>query len=186
VDLLRATVKTRLNLEMAATEEMQGICLRTRPDIICLVPEKREELTTEGGLDVASRVEELSNYLAPIHAQGIESSLFIDADPKQIEAAAKIGNQYIEIHTGHYADAETPAQAKAELEKILAGIRLAQDLGLKVNLGHGLNYVNILPFAKVPGINEYSIGHSIIARAAYVGITQAVREMNDIVRGFVD
>lgn len=186
VDLLRATVKTRLNLEMAATDEMQGICLRTRPDIICLVPEKREELTTEGGLDVASRVEELSNYLDPIHAQGIESSLFIDADPKQIEAAAKIGNQYIEIHTGHYADAETPAQAKAELEKILAGIRLAQDLGLKVNLGHGLNYVNILPFAKVPGINEYSIGHSIIARASYVGITQAVREMNDIVRGFVD
>ncbi|NJB66755.1 pyridoxine 5-phosphate synthase [Desulfobaculum xiamenense] len=186
VDLLRATIKTTLSLEMAATPEMQSICLRVRPDMTCLVPEKREELTTEGGLDVASRVEELRAFLKPIHEAGIRSSLFIDADPEQIEAAATIGTEFIEIHTGHYSDADTPASAKAELEKILAGIRHAQNLGLKVNLGHGLDYVNIRPFAKVPGINEYSIGHSIITRAAYVGISQAVREMCELVHSFVD
>ena len=184
--LLRATVQTRLNLEMAATEEMQGICLATVPDIICLVPEKREELTTEGGLDAASRVVELTEFLKPILERGIESSLFIDADPRQIEAAKATGSEYIEIHTGHYADATTREATKAELEKILAGIKYAQELGLKVNLGHGLNYVNILPFSQVTGINEYSIGHSIIARAQYTGIGQAVREMNELVRSFVD
>ncbi|MBU1004142.1 MAG: pyridoxine 5'-phosphate synthase [Proteobacteria bacterium] len=183
--LLRQTVQTRLNLEMAATQEMQRICLETRPDIICLVPEKREELTTEGGLDVASRVEEIREFLAPIIAQDIETSLFIDADTRQIEAAKATGSEYIEIHTGHYADAKGRAATKAELEKILSGIRLAQEIGLKVNLGHGLNYVNVLAFAEVSGINEYSIGHSIIARAAYVGIGQAVREMNELVRSFV-
>ena len=186
LELLRATVQTRLNLEMAATEEMQGICLATVPDIICLVPEKREELTTEGGLDAASRVDELTEFLKPILDRGIESSLFIDADPRQIEAAKATGSEYIEIHTGHYADATTREATKAELEKILAGIKYAQELGLKVNLGHGLNYVNILPFAQVPGINEYSIGHSIISRAQYTGIGQAVREMNELVRSFVD
>lgn len=184
--LLRATVQTRLNLEMAATDEMRRICLDTGPDIICLVPEKREELTTEGGLDVASRTGFVRDFLAPIIAAGIETSLFIDADPRQIEAAAETGSEYIEIHTGHYADAKGPAATKAELERILAGIRLAREAGLKVNLGHGLNYVNILPFARVPGINEYSIGHSIISRAAYVGLDRAVREMNELVRGFAD
>lgn len=183
--LLRATVQTRLNLEMAATAEMQKICLETVPEIICLVPEKREELTTEGGLDVASRVDEIREFLKPIIEKDIETSLFIDADPRQLEAAKATGSEYIEIHTGHYADATTRAETKAELEKILKGIKVAQDLGLKVNLGHGLNYVNIMPFGEVPGINEYSIGHSIISRAAYVGIGQAVREMNEIVRSFV-
>jgi len=186
LELLRATVQTRLNLEMAATDEMQAICLRTQPDIICLVPEKREELTTEGGLDVASRTDFIRDYLKPILDADIETSLFIDADPRQIEAASQTGTQYIEIHTGHYADAATRQEVKAELERILEGIRLAQELSLKVNLGHGLNYVNSLAFARVPGINEYSIGHSIISRAAYVGISQAVREMNEIIRTFVD
>ncbi|BBD07612.1 pyridoxine 5'-phosphate synthase [Desulfovibrio ferrophilus] len=183
--LLRQTVQTRLNLEMAATDEMQRICLETMPDIICLVPEKREELTTEGGLDVASRIDEIRDFLAPIIAADIETSLFIDADPKQIEAAKATGSEYIEIHTGHYADAKGRAATKAELEKILTGIKQAQDIGLKVNLGHGLNYVNVMDFSQVPGINEYSIGHSIISRAAYVGIGQAVREMNELVRSFV-
>lgn len=186
VKLLRQTVQTSLNLEMAATEEMQSICLDINPDIICLVPEKREELTTEGGLDVAGRQAFITEYLKPIMDAGILTSLFIDADTAQIDAAKATGSEYIEIHTGHYADATDRNTRKQELEKILRGIKHAQDLGLKVNLGHGLNYVNILPFAKVPGINEYSIGHSIISRAAYTGMSQAVREMNELVRTFVD
>lgn len=186
VELLRQTVNTALHLEMAATAEMQGIALRVRPETVCLVPEKRQELTTEGGLNCLGREGELSAFLAPLLAADIEASLFIDADPAQIAAAAKTGAQYIEIHTGHYADARTPAAQKAELEKILHGIRQAQDLGLKVNLGHGLNYVNVLPFARVHGICEYSIGHSIVARAAYVGLRRAVRDMADILAGFAD
>ena len=186
VEILRRTVNTKLNLEMAATREMQQIALAVGPDIVCLVPEKRQELTTEGGLDCVGREGELSAYLAPLLAQDIEASLFIDADPAQIEAASRTGAQFIEIHTGHYADAVTPSQAKAELEKILAGIRHAQGLGLKVNLGHGLNFVNVMAFARVPGICEYSIGHSIVSRAAYVGLRQATRDMADILRGFVD
>lgn len=185
VEILRRTVKTSLNLEMAATEEMQSIALAVRPDMVCLVPEKRQELTTEGGLAVAGREKKLKAYLAPLHDAGIRSSLFIDAEPRQIEAAAKVGGEFIEIHTGHFADAATPAERKKELERILAGIRLGRDLGLAVNLGHGLNYVNVLAFARVEGVNEYSIGHSIISRAVYVGLTQAVREMADLVRSFV-
>lgn len=184
VEILRRTVKTSLNLEMAATEEMQAIALAVRPDLVCLVPEKRQELTTEGGLAVAGREKKLQAYLAPLHDAGIRSSLFIDAEPRQIEAAAKVGSEFIEIHTGHYADAAPPAERKKELERILAGIRLGRDLGLAVNLGHGLNYVNVLAFARVEGVNEYSIGHSIISRAVYVGLTQAVREMADMVRSF--
>lgn len=184
VEVLRQTVKTSLNLEMAATAEMQGIALRVRPDMVCLVPEKRQELTTEGGLAVAGREKRLKDYLAPLHEAGIRSSLFIDADPRQIEAAAKVGGEFIELHTGHYADAATPAERKQELERILAGIRQGRDLGLAVNLGHGLNYVNVLAFARVEGVCEYSIGHSIISRAVYVGLTRAVREMADLVRSF--
>ncbi len=186
VELLRHTLNTKLNLEMAATAEMQGIALRIRPNTVCLVPEKRQELTTEGGLNCIGREGELSAYLAPLLGADIEASLFIDADPRQIDAAAKTGAQYIEIHTGHYANARTPAQVQAELDKILGGIKHAQDLGLKVNLGHGLGYVNVLPFARVPGICEYSIGHSIMARAIYTGLRQATRDMVDILRTFAD
>jgi pyridoxine 5-phosphate synthase len=185
VEILRQTVKTSLSLEMAATPEMQGIALTVRPDLVCLVPEKRQELTTEGGLAVAGRETALRDFLAPLHAAGIRASLFVDADPRQVEAAARVGCEFIEIHTGHYADAATPADRKKELERILAGIRQGRDLGLAVNLGHGLNYLNILAFARVEGVNEYSIGHSIVSRAMYVGITQAVREMADLVRSFV-
>ncbi len=186
VEILRRTVNTKLNLEMAATAEMQAIALKIHPDTVCLVPEKRQELTTEGGLNCIGREGELSAYLAPLLAVDIEASLFIDADPRQIDAAAKTGAQYIEIHTGHYADATTPSTVKAELDKILRGITHAQELGLKVNLGHGLNYVNVFPFARVPGIQEYSIGHSIMARAIYTGLRQATRDMVDILRGFSD
>lgn len=186
VALIRKTINTRLHLEMAATEEMQGIALETMPHMCCLVPEKREELTTEGGLAVAGREDHLSEYLAPIHAAGIKSSLFIEADGAQIQAAKAVGAEYIEIHTGHYADATTEAARKAELEKILSGIRMAQDVGLKVNLGHGLNYTNIQPFAKVPGIREYSIGHAIMSRAIFIGLREAVKEMVNIIDGFVD
>jgi len=186
VELLRRTVNTKLNLEMAATAEMQRIALAVGPDSVCLVPEKRQELTTEGGLNCVGRESELQVFLAPLLERDIHASLFIDADPAQIEAASQTGAQYIEIHTGHYADAKTPAARQAELDKILAGIRLAQGLGLKVNLGHGLGYVNVLPFARVPGICEYSIGHSIMARAIYTGLRQATRDMAEILRGFVD
>jgi len=186
VEILRRTVNTRLNLEMAATAEMQRIALSIGPDTVCLVPEKRQELTTEGGLNCLGREGELSAYLAPLLERDIAASLFIDADPAQIDAASRTGAQFIELHTGHYADARTPAERQAELDKILAAIHHAQGLGLKVNLGHGLNYVNVLPFARVPGIVEYSIGHSIMARAIYTGIRQATRDMVDILRGFAD
>lgn len=186
VEILRRTVNTKLNLEMAATREMQQIALTIGPDTVCLVPEKRQELTTEGGLNCVGREGELSAYLAPLLEREIEASLFIDADPAQIEAASQTGAQFIEIHTGHYADAKTPSARQAELDKILKGISHAQGLGLKVNLGHGLDFENVLAFARVSGIREYSIGHSIMARAIYTGIRQATRDMADILRGFAD
>lgn len=186
VTLYSQSIQTRFHLEMAATEEMQSIALKYKPHMVCLVPEKREELTTEGGLDVASRVDELRDYLAPLHEKGIKASLFIDADPAQIEASAEIGAEFIEIHTGHYADASTNAAMHIELESILSGISRAQDNGLKVNLGHGLNYHNIIAFKDVPGIQEYSIGHSIISRAVLTGLQEAVNRMSTIVTGFAD
>lgn len=186
VDILRRTVNTRLHLEMAATEEMRGIAQRVKPDMVCLVPEKRQELTTEGGLNCLGREKELRDYLAPLLDAGIEASLFVDADPAQLEAAAKTKARFVEIHTGHYADAVGREARKAELGKILDGIRLAQDAGLRVNLGHGLDYENVLAFARVPGIREYSIGHSIMARAIFTGLERAVRDMAELVRGFAD
>ena len=186
VELLRQTVKTNLHLEMAATEEMQSIALTMRPHMVCLVPEKRQELTTEGGLNCIHQEKRLQDFLGPIHEQGIHSSLFIDADPDQIRAAANIGTEYIEIHTGHFADAMEETEGKAELDKILSGISTARDLGLKVNLGHGLNYTNIKSFARVPDIREYSIGHAIVARASLMGMEQAVRDMVAIIQHFDD
>ena len=186
VRLIKETCNTRLHLEMAATEEMQAIALDVAPEMVCLVPEKRQELTTEGGLDCIGRERELAGYLAPIHEAGIRASLFIDASAKQIQAASETGAEFIEIHTGHYADAKDIRVRRKELGRILDGIRLANELGLKVNLGHGLNYRNILAFKDVPGIKEYSIGHSIMARAIYVGLDRAVRDMNAIIRTFTD
>ncbi|SKA80742.1 pyridoxine 5-phosphate synthase [Paucidesulfovibrio gracilis DSM 16080] len=186
VRTLRETLNTRLHLEMAATKEMQGIALETKPEMVCLVPEKRQELTTEGGLNCIGREQELADFLAPLHEAGIRSSLFVDADPKQVAAAASIGAEFIEIHTGHYADAASHAEQQQELDAILRGIDMAQEAGLLVNLGHGLNYTNIQPFARVRGIQEYSIGHSIMARAIFSGLDQAVRDMANLVRTFTD
>lgn len=186
VEMLRKTINTRLHLEMAATDEMHAICLKTQPYMCCIVPEKRQELTTEGGMDVVSREAELTEFVKEIHAAGIRSSLFIDADPEQIEATARVGCEFVEIHTGHYADAADYKQEEIEFKKIADGIAHAQKLGLKVNLGHGLNYTNILRFKNIPGICEYSIGHSIMSRAIFTGIPVAVKEMRDIINTFVD
>lgn len=186
VELIRKTCNTRLHFEMAATDEMQKIALQLLPETVCLVPEKREELTTEGGLNCIGREEELKDFLTPLHIQGIRSSLFVDADAAQINAAHAAGAEFIEIHTGHYADAKNINDRKQELEKILSGIKQAHNLGLKVNLGHGLNYRNILAFKNVSGISEYSIGHSIMARAIFVGLDRAVRDMVEIIRTFED
>ncbi|WP_029895235.1 pyridoxine 5'-phosphate synthase [Desulfohalovibrio reitneri] len=186
VRLLRECLQSRLNLEMAATEEMRDIALDVKPDSVCLVPEKRQELTTEGGLAVAGRVDEIKEYLAPIWEAGILSSLFIDPEPDQIDAATSIGTQYIELHTGAYADAPRGEKQDAELERLIEGIGHARAAGLKVNLGHGLNYRNVLAFQDVPGVSEYSIGHAIISRAIFTGMAEAVGEMARIVEGFAD
>jgi pyridoxine 5-phosphate synthase len=183
--LLKETVQSRLHLEMAATEEMRSIALSTMPHLVCLVPEKRQELTTEGGLNLLGREKEIRDYLAPLHQAGIVSSLFIDADPYQIDAAKETGAEYIEIHTGHFADAATTIERERELARILAGVVHARDLDLKVNLGHGLNYTNIHAFSRTPTIQEYSIGHSIISRSIAVGLKEAVAQMNAIIRGFL-
>ncbi|MFW6324753.1 MAG: pyridoxine 5'-phosphate synthase, partial [Desulfovibrionales bacterium] len=182
--LLKQTVQTRLHLEMAATGEMQRIALETRPFLVCLVPEKRQELTTEGGLNLVGREEELSDFLAPLHEAGIRSSLFIDADKQQIDAARRINAEYIELHTGHYADAPAGKEQNKELQAILHSIEYARQADLKVNLGHGLNYTNIQAFSRTPGIHEYSIGHSIISRAVFTGMKNAVSDMAAIISGF--
>lgn len=175
--LLRETVRTRLNLEMAATEEMRAIALAVKPEIATLVPEKREELTTEGGLEVASRIEVLRDYLAPLRQRGIVVSLFIDPDEGQIAAAKKTGADCVEIHTGTYANAATDAGRARELAKLAEAARLAASLGLLVGAGHGLTYGNVCAVARIPEIEELNIGHSIISRAALVGIDRAVRDM---------
>lgn len=184
VRLLRQTVKTRLHLEMAATDEMRAIALELKPHMVCLVPEKRQELTTEGGLGVAGREEELGAFVAALKAAGIPTSLFIDPEPAQIEAAVATGAAFVELHTGAYSDAATPFSRQAELKRLLSAIPAARQAGLGVNLGHGLDYDNIYAFAHVGGVSEYSIGHSIIARAILTGLTEAVSTMAGIIAGF--
>lgn len=175
--ILRQTVRTKLNLEMAATDEMQRIALEIRPDIVTLVPEKREELTTEGGLEVASRREALTGYIGRIQEAGIPVSLFVDPEEGQIAASKKTGAAWVEIHTGAYANVRNEKGLERELATIAEAARLAGSLGLRVGAGHGLNYVNVLRIAAIPEIEELNIGHSIISRAALVGIDRAVREM---------
>jgi pyridoxine 5-phosphate synthase len=186
VHVMRQTIKTRLHLEMAATEEMRGIALARKPDMVCLVPEKRQELTTEGGLGVAGREKELAAFVGSLADAGIPASLFIDPDPRQIEAAITVGAAFVELHTGAFADAVTPAARQAELNRLLAAIPLAKNAGLGVNLGHGLDYDNIYAFKNTPGISEYSIGHSIVARAVLTGMVEAVSTMCAIINGFPD
>ncbi len=180
--LLRQTVRTRLNLEMAATDEMVAIALQTKPDMCTLVPEKRLELTTEGGLDVRCNMESLKSAVDRLRGGGIPVSLFIDADPDQIKAADKVGADYIEIHTGIFAEAPDWKSEEGELVRIENAVKLAQKLGIGVNAGHGLNYANIKRMTTVRGIEEYNIGHSIISRAVMVGLERAVRDMVELVR----
>jgi len=180
--LLRQTVRTRLNLEMAATDEMVAIALQTKPDMCTLVPEKRLELTTEGGLDVRCNIESLKSAVDRLRGGGIPVSLFIDADPDQIKAADKVGADYIEIHTGIFAEATDWKSEEGELVRIENAVKLAQKLGIGVNAGHGLNYANIKRMTTIRGIEEYNIGHSIISRAVMVGLERAVRDMVELVR----
>ncbi len=181
VELLAQTLQTRMNLEMAATEEMVGIACRIKPPHCCLVPEKREELNTEGGLDVAGNKAWIAQCCQRLGQAGIEVSLFIDADEEQIVAARECGAPAIEIHTGGYADAETVDEQQQELARIRSGVAFALEQGLVVNAGHGLHYHNTLPIAEIPGINELNIGHSIIARAAITGLDEAVRSMRALI-----
>lgn len=180
--LLRETVKTRLNLEMAATREMIDIALSVKPDICTLVPEKRQELTTEGGLDVRINMQNITEAIELLQEGDVPVSLFIDPDPNQIKAADKAGADYIEIHTGAFAGARNWKGQEPELIKIENAIKLAQKLGLGVNAGHGLNYTNIKKVAALGGIEEFNIGHSIISRAVLVGLDRAVREMVDLIK----
>ncbi len=180
--LLKDVVKTRLNLEMAATEEMLGIALKVKPHMVTLVPERREELTTEGGLDVKGKGDSLIPFLKRLQEGGIRVSLFVDPDPEQIRRSREIGADIVEIHTGLYSEARTGEEEERELAKIKEAVRWARDLGLSVHAGHGLNYQNIKGVAPIRGIEEFSIGHSIIARSIFVGIERAVREMIDLIR----
>jgi len=179
--LLRETVQTKLNLEMASTDEMQRIALEVKPDLTTLVPEKREELTTEGGLEVASRIDFMKAYISRLQQGGIIVSLFVDPDEKQIAAAKRSGADWVEIHTGAYANARSRSACEDELAKIAEAAKLAASLGMRVGAGHGLNYINVQDIALLPEMEELNIGHSIISRAALVGLERAVREMKALV-----
>ena len=177
IHVLKQTLHTRMNFEMAVTDEMIAIACEVKPEFCCLVPEKREELTTEGGLDVASQLDKITKAVEKIAAVGTQVSLFIDADKAQIDAALASGAPYIEIHTGHYAELASEIEKEVELTRLTDGIKYAHNIGLKVNAGHGLNYFNVKPIAAIEEIIELNIGHAIIARAAIDGLDKAVRDM---------
>ena len=183
---IRDVITTRMNLEMAVTEEMEAIARQVQPEDVCLVPEKREELTTEGGLDVAGQQRTLAGFVQGLESDGIRVSLFIDPDPTQIKASANVGASAIELHTGVYAEADNEASAKRELTRLAAARDLGESLGLRVNAGHGLHYGNVEPIAAMPGIAELNIGHAIIARAVFSGLADAVREMRALMSSAVD
>lgn len=182
IRLLRDMIHTRLNLEMAVTDEMVGIAKTIKPDSCCLVPEKREELTTEGGLDVAGNLETVKVACNELGDVGCIVSLFIDADIKQIDAAKKSGAPVIELHTGRYADAKTVNECLSELDRIKTSSKYAHDIGIQVNAGHGLHYHNVEAICLIPEIVELNIGHGIIARAVMAGLDEAVREMKRLMR----
>lgn len=176
------TINTNLNLEMAVTDEMQSIALKIKPHSVCLVPEKRQEVTTEGGLDVAGQLDKITEFVKPLKDAGIIVSLFIDPSKEQVEAASKTGAQFIEMHTGQYSEKYGSDEEEVEFLKLKDSAKLAQSLGLKVNAGHGLNYENVHRMHEIDGLYELNIGHSIISRAIFVGLPQAVREMKDLVK----
>ncbi|CAG0928477.1 pyridoxine 5-phosphate synthase [Planctomycetaceae bacterium] len=180
--ILRETVKTKLDLEMAATDEIVKIAIETLPELVTFVPERRQELTTEGGLDVLGHMHHLRDVIAEMHRHDIEASLFIDPVLEQVEAAAECEADKIEIHTGEYANARTDQEQMDLLEVVRTAARRAKELGMGVNAGHGLNYLNIIPFRSITEIDEVSIGHSIISRAVFVGLDRAVREMIALTR----
>ncbi|WP_218352234.1 pyridoxine 5'-phosphate synthase [Alteromonas lipotrueiana] len=182
VNLLAQTINTRLNLEMAVTDEMLGIAEQVGPAFCCLVPEKRQELTTEGGLDVAGNLSVVKAACKRLAAAGIEVSLFIDAQERQIDAALECQAPYIEIHTGQYAEAGTPTAVVTELERLKAGISYAHTQGLRVNAGHGLHYHNVKPIAAISEVVELNIGHAIVARAAFDGLAIAVADMRKLMQ----
>ncbi|NUN70018.1 MAG: pyridoxine 5'-phosphate synthase [Bacteroidetes bacterium] len=182
VRTLRSTVTTKLDLEMGASEEIVRIALDIVPDLVTLVPEKRQELTTEGGLDVLGQQDRLADVVHRFHARHIPVSLFIDPVQEQIEASHAVGAEMIEIHTGEYAEAKDGIEAQRHLDAIIHAAELGKQLGMTVNAGHGLNYTNVTRVAAIPQIDEMSIGHSIIARASFVGLDRAVREMLTLVR----
>lgn len=183
VKLLRQTVQTKLNLEMGATEEIIGIALDLEPDMVTLVPEKREELTTEGGLDVVGQVDHLSKVIERMNIAGIPVSLFIDPDSSQIQASKRVNATFVEIHTGRYSDAVSEDEESKEFDLIAKAIDEAYDAGLRVNAGHGLNYLNTTRVAVLENVEELSIGHAVMARAIFVGLDQAVREMRALIPG---
>jgi pyridoxine 5-phosphate synthase len=178
--LLKDILQTRMNLEMAVTEEMLAFAEQIVPEDCCLVPERREELTTEGGLDVAGQRVRMREACDRLARAGVRVSLFIDADPRQVTAAAECGAPCVEIHTGHFADAETPAARATELARIVESVRHGVQTGLKVHAGHGLNYHNVAAIAAIPDILELNIGHAIMARALFTGLAEAVREMKHL------
>ena len=177
VEILRQTLQTPMNLEMAVTDEMLDIACRIKPHFVCLVPEKRTEVTTEGGLDVAGQLAKVQAAISRLAEVGTQVSLFIDADHAQIDAAVAVGAPYIEIHTGRYADATSTAEQLEELARIQEAARYAHGLGLRVNAGHGLHYHNVKPIAAIPEMEELNIGHAIIGRAVFEGLPAAVAEM---------
>ncbi|MBI4619741.1 MAG: pyridoxine 5'-phosphate synthase [Desulfobacterales bacterium] len=179
--LLRETVKSKLNLEMASTEEMIRIALEVKPDMTTLVPEKREELTTEGGLNVYLNRKDIENSVALLKNGEIVVSLFVDPDLDQIKAAHRVGADYVEIHTGTFCDAKDRIEEEKELDRLLTAVKMAAELKLGINAGHGLNYLNIKRLVGINEIEEFSIGHSIISRSLFVGLDQAVREMIELI-----
>ncbi|KPJ59017.1 MAG: pyridoxine 5'-phosphate synthase [Deltaproteobacteria bacterium DG_8] len=184
LELLRKTVKTKLNLEMAAVPEMVEIAQKIKPDIATLVPEKRRELTTEGGLDVRANRKLVKKTVKELQKAGITVSLFVDPNQKQIEASKEeIEADYIELHTGAFSEAKNLEQEKSELQKLIEAVEIASRLGLGINAGHGLDYQNIKKVISIEEIEEFSIGHSIVARAVMVGMEQAVREMLALIKG---
>ena len=181
VEAIRMLPRVRLNLEMAMTDEMQEIALRLRPHAVCIVPEKRQELTTEGGLDVAGQLNRAVEFVKPLIEKNIEVSFFIDPDINQISAVSKTGAPFIELHTGRYSEAFGTEDEERVFEELKGGAIFAQNFGLKVNAGHGLNYQNVKRMHEIPNLVELNIGHSIISRAVFVGLEQAIKEMKALV-----
>ncbi|MHC4247558.1 MAG: pyridoxine 5'-phosphate synthase [Planctomycetota bacterium] len=181
VEVLKRTVRSKLNLELAVAEEIVGIALRIKPDQATIVPEKREEVTTEGGLDAAGNIARVTEVTKALQDSGIIVSLFIDPEREQVEASRDAGAEAVEFHTGCYAEASGADDVKAELAKLCGAAERAREIGLHVHAGHGLTYLNVQPVAEIAGVEELNIGHSIIARAVLVGLDRAVREMKALI-----